>query len=286
MRDWSRFRPEQFSIKRVLLLVAIIESVLAAVLFAYWYRYQRVFFPYPMEPDGSVVVDGTTLVIGYGARVPAPWRFTNVGGDTLLLDGLPFEPMRTPDVAEDLPAPQRDRLQTIKELLAEAEAAYQQGRDKRDGMRRFAAALHRYDGTLVVSVELDEKHKLLTVDFVDDLPPITVSFLHDPRWIEPENYRRARHYDAMKTFIDWTSANPDGVFCFGKRQISLIAGRDAQLEFNRLLDTLRDLQARATRPLTIDDVRQALGDDELLDRQLGLVKDFIEYQDRPRRASR
>ena len=286
MSNWSRFRPEQFSIKRVLLLVAIIESVLAAVLFAYWYRFQRLFFPYPMEPDGSVVVEGTTLVIGYGRHLPSPWRFTGVGADTLLLDGLPFEPMRTPDVAEDLPVPQRDRLRTIKQVLAEAEAAYELGRNRRDGMRRFAEALHRYDGTLVISVEPDPDHKLLTVDFVDDLPPITVSFVHKPRWVEPENYRKARQYDAMRTFIEWTGANPDGVFCFGKRQISLIAGPDAQPEYLRLLTVLQELDARLPRSLTVDDVRQALGDPELLDRQLGLVKDYIEYQAGQRHAGR
>jgi len=284
MNNWARFRPEQFSIKRVLLLVAAIELVLAAVLFAYWYRYQRLFFPYPVEADGSVVVEGGTLVIGYGERLPSPWRFTHVGGDTLLLNGQPFEPMRTPDVAEDLPVAQRDRLRTIKGVLAEAEAAYQRGRTRNDGMRRFVRALHRYDGTLVISVKLDQRHRSLLVDFVDDLPPITVSFRHGPRWIEPESYRRARQYDAMRTFIEWTGNNPDGVFCFGKRQISLIAGPDARPEYERLLNLLQALAARYDRPLSVDDVRHALGDDELLDRQLGLVEDFLEYRDSPRRA--
>ncbi len=71
-------------------------------------------------------------------------------------------------------------------------------------------------GVFVSSVIVDTNSEQITVDFVDDLPPFTVSFLKDPHWIEPEGMRKKQHFDMIKDFIVWMEGNDeDAVFSFG-----------------------------------------------------------------------
>ena len=219
------------------------------------------------------------LLVGYGTRIEAPWTFTGVGTDTLRLNGLPFEPMRSADFTEHLPAEQRDRVRTIKLLLEEAEIAFQSADNKPQGMRRFAASLKRYEGGLVHSVDLDIPGEVLSCDFVDDLPPVTVNFVHGPHWVEPEGLRRNRHYDAMRTFIEWMGPREDGVFGFGQYHVLVSDQSVVRDEHDRILDALESLGSGTRRPLTPDDVSRHLDDDVLFQRYSGLIRDYLTSRD-------
>ena len=276
MNNKAKFAPERFSWKRVLLLVAAVQVVLGATLFIYWRVFREEFFPYPVNADGTVTVEDTgPLLVGYGMRIDAPWVFTGVGTDTLRLNGLPFEPMRSADFTENLPASQRDRVRTIKLLLEEAEVAYQEADGKTEGMRRFAASLERYAGGLVNTVLLDEGSEMLTCDFVDDLPPVTVNFVHGPHWVEPEGLRRHRQYDAMKTFIEWMAPRQDGVFGFGQYHVLVSDLPAIRAEHERVLDALDSLDTHSRRIPAPEDVERVLDDPALFGRYSGLIRDHL-----------
>lgn len=280
MKDFSRFDPQQFSWKRVFLLVAAVQFVLIVTLAVYWRFFRAEFFPYPINKDGTVTVAGgdQPLLVGYGAQIPPPWTFTGVGTDTLYLAGMPFEPMRRPDPADGLPMPLSDRLRTVQLMLEAAEAAYQTAGDKEEGMRRFAAELEKSMGTVMEMVALDVRGETLVCRFVGDLPEITVNFVHEPHWIEPRAALRNRQYDAMRVFIEWMAATPDGVFGFGEHHIMVSDNPDARSEHLRVLQALRGVSSGMHRVPTPDDVRHALADDALCDKYDGLIQDYLSFR--------
>lgn len=280
MKDFSRFDPQQFSWKRVFLLVAAVQLVLIVTLVVYWRFFRAEFFPYPINEDGTVTVVGgeQPLLVGYGALIPPPWTFTGVGTDTLYLAGMPFEPMLRPDPADGLPMPMSDRLRTVQIMLEEAEAAYQTADGKEEGMRLFAAELEKSMGTVMEMVALDVPGETLVCRFVGDLPEITVNFVHEPHWIEPRDALRHRQYDAMRVFIEWMAATPDGVFGFGERHIVVSDDPDARAEHLRVLRALRGVSTGMRRVPTPDDVRHALADDALCDKYHGLIQDYLSFR--------
>ncbi|MDO9171008.1 MAG: hypothetical protein Q7W29_04160 [bacterium] len=280
MKDFARFDPQRFSWKRVFLLVAAVQLVLIVTLVVYWRFFRAEFFPYPINEDGTVTVAGgeQPLLVGYGALIPPPWTFTGVGTDTLYLAGMPFEPMLRPDPADVLPMPMSDRLRTVQIMLEEAEAAYQTADGKEDGMRRFAAELEKSLGTVLETVILDVPGELLVCRFVGDLPEITVNFVHEPHWIEPREALRHRQYDAMRVFIEWMAATPDGVFGFGERHIVVSDDPGARAEHLRVLLALRGVSTGMRRVPTPDDVRHALADDALCDKYDGLIQDYLSFR--------
>lgn len=280
MKDFARFDPQRFSWKRVFLLVAAVQLVLIVTLVVYWRFFRAEFFPYPINEDGTVTVAGgeQPLLVGYGALIPPPWTFTGVGTDTLYLAGMPFEPMLRPDPADVLPMPMSDRLRTVQIMLEEAEAAYQTADGKDEGMRRFAAELEKSLGTVLETVILDVPGELLVCRFVGDLPEITVNFVHEPHWIEPREALRHRQYDAMRVFIEWMSATPDGVFGFGERHIVVSDDPGARAEHLRVLLALRGVSTGMRRVPTPDDVRHALADDALCDKYDGLIQDYLSFR--------
>jgi hypothetical protein len=280
MNNFARFDPQQFSWKRVFLLVAAVQLVLIVTLVVYWRFFRAEFFPYPINEDGTVTVAGgdQPLLIGYGAQIPPPWTFTGVGTDTLYLAGLPFEPMRRPDPADALPMPLSDRLRTVQLLLEAAEDAYQTADDKEEGMRRFAAELEKSMGTVMEMVALDVPGETLVCRFVGDLPEITVNFVHEPHWIEPREALRHRQFDAMRVFIEWMAATPDGVFGFGEHYILVSDNPDARAEHLRVLQALRGVSAGLRRVPTPDDVRHALADDTLCAKYDGLIRDYLSFR--------
>jgi hypothetical protein len=280
MKDFARFDPQRFSWKRVFLLVAAVQLVLIVTLVVYWRFFRAEFFPYPINEDGTVTVAGgeQPLLVGYGALIPPPWTFTGVGTDTLYLAGMPFEPMLRPDPADGLPMPMSDRLRTVQIMLEEAEAAYQTADGKEDGMRLFAAELEKSLGTVLETVILDVPGELLVCRFVGDLPEITVNFVHEPHWIEPREALRHRQYDAMRVFIEWMSATPDGVFGFGERHIVVSDDPGARAEHLRVLQALRGVSTGMRRVPTPDDVRHALADDALCDKYDGLIQDYLSFR--------
>ncbi len=276
MSNLSRFQPERFSLKRVLLLVAIVQLVLATAMFIYWRVYQDEFFPYPINDDGTVTCEGKPLLVAYGIRIPPPWTFSGVGADTLRLNGFPLDPLRKEDAAANLMPAQADRLRTIEALLEEAEAAYKASPDKKTGMRAFHDALAPYLGNVLLSLQLDMENEVLTADFGNDIPEVTVNFLHDPHWVEPEGLIRSRHYGAIKEIMSWMEFAEDGVFSFGTSHLELsAAGEDREL-YTHVLDVLEDIPRHPRRPLTVDDVRMALHDDELFERFASVINDWLE----------
>jgi hypothetical protein len=120
---------------------------------------------------------------------------------------------------------------------------------------------------------------VLVCDFVDDLPPVTVNFLHGPHWVEPEGLRRNRQYDAMKTFIEWMAPREDGVFGFGQYYAMVSDLPVVRAEHEHVLDVLESLGADARHPLTPDDVNRALGDSVLFNRYSGLIRDYLQTRD-------
>lgn len=280
MNDLSSFRPERFSWKRVLLLVAAVQLVLAATLIVYWRVYRHEFFPYPINSDGTVTVQGgdRPVVVGYGAQLAPPWTFSGVESDTLRLNGLPFDPMRSDGPMADAPTPMRDRLRTVQAVLEEAESAYKGAESKVEGMHRFRSVLEGYQGILVTSVDLDVPGERIDCKFGDDLPAITVNFIHDPHWVEPLSMLRKRHYDTMRIFIDWMKTAPDGVFGFGEHYVVVSEKPEDRVENQRVLRTLGDVSARTRRVPTVDDMRHALADDDLSDRYKGLILDYLNFR--------
>jgi len=266
-----------FSLKRVLLTVALVQLVLAGAMFIYWRVYQSEFFPYPINKDGSVTCEGAPLLVGYGVRIPPPWTFTGVGSDTLRLNGFPFEPLRKVDAGAGLSPGQRDRIRTIKAILEEAENAYKASDGKEAGMRAFADAMEPYLGGVLLSLQLDVENQTLTADFGGEIPEVTVNFLHDPHWVEPEGLIRNRHYGTMREFISWMELNSDGVFSFGTGHLALSGMTEDRREYQRVLDVLETLPRHPRRPLTIDDVRHAMADDESFERFEPLISDFLEH---------
>ncbi len=265
----------QFSLKRVLLTVALVQLVLATAMFIYWRVYQGEFFPYPINDDGSVTCDGAPLLIGYGVHMPPPWTFTGVGTDTLRLNGLPFEPLRRGDTGAELMPYQRDRIRTIKAILEEAENAYKASDSKEEGMRAFAAAMEPYLGGVLMSLQLDVENEVLTADFGNDIPEVTVNFLHDPHWVEPEGLVRSRHYGTMREFIAWMEETSDGVFCFGTGHLDLSVMSEDRRVYQHVLDILETMPRDAHRPFSADDVRQVIGDDELFERFEPMIQDYV-----------
>jgi len=275
MKSLSRFQAEQFSLKRVLLLVAVVQLVLAAAMFIYWRVYRDEFFPYPINDDGSVTCEGNSLLVAYGIRVPSPWTFTGVGTDTLRLNGYPLEPLRKEDGSEGLMPYQADRIRTTKAVLEEAENAYRASRNKQDGMRAFAATMEPYLGGILLSLQLDVENEVLTADFGNDIPEVTVNFLHDPHWVEPEGLIRSRHYGTMREIISWMELAEDGVFSFGTGHLELSAATEDRLAYIQVLDVLESLPRHERRPLTIDDVRFMLKDDDLFERFEPMINDYL-----------
>jgi len=275
MKSLSRFQAEQFSLKRVLLLVAVVQLVLAAAMFIYWRVYRDEFFPYPINHDGSVTCEGNSLLVAYGIRVPSPWTFTGVGTDTLRLNGYPLEPLRKEDGSEGLMPYQADRIRTTKAVLEEAENAYRASRNKQDGMRAFAATMEPYLGGILLSLQLDVENEVLTADFGNDIPEVTVNFLHDPHWVEPEGLIRSRHYGTMREIISWMELAEDGVFSFGTGHLELSAATEDRLAYIQVLDVLESLPRHERRPLTIDDVRFMLKDDDLFERFEPMINDYL-----------
>ncbi|MBC8423986.1 hypothetical protein H8E07_07665 [bacterium] len=275
MNDRFSWQTETFSLKRVLLTVALVQLVLASAMFIYWRVYQGEFFPYPINDDGSVTCEGAPLLIGYGVHMPPPWTFTGVGTDTLRLNGQPFEPLRKDDVTAELMPYQRDRIRTIKAILEEAENAYKASDGKEEGMRAFAAAMEPYLGGVLLSLQLDVENEVLTADFGNDIPEVTVNFLHDPHWVEPEGLIRSRHYGTMREFISWMEDVPDGVFCFGTGHLDLSAMSEDRRVYQHVLDILETMPRDDRRPLTPDDVRHMMADDELFARFELMINDFV-----------
>lgn len=275
MSERSRFSTEQFSLKRVLLLVAVVQIVLATAMFIYWRVYQDEFFPYPINDDGTITCEGKPLLVAYGIRVPPPWTFTGVGSDTLRLNGYPLDPLRKDETGEGLLPSQADRLRTIEALLAEAEAAYKASPDKMSGMRAFHDALSPYLGNVLLSLQLDVDNDVLTADFGNDIPEVTVNFLHDPQWVEPEGLIRSRHFGAIKEIISWMEVADDGVFSFGTSHLELSASHEDRVLYAHVLDVMEDLPRHSRRGLTPDDVRIALQDDELFDRFEPVINDYL-----------
>jgi len=275
MNSRSRFQTEQFSLKRVLLLVAVVQLVLAAAMFIYWRVYQDEFFPYPINDDGSVTCDGNSLLVAYGIRVPPPWTFTGVGTDTLRLNGFPLEPLRKVDGSDGLMPYQADRIRTIKAILEEAENAYKASRNKQDGMRAFSGAMEPYLGGILLSLQLDVENEVLTADFGNDIPEVTVNFMHDPHWVEPEGLIRSRHYGTMREIISWMDLVEDGVFSFGTGHLELSAAASDRVTYQHVLDVLETMPRHERRPLTIDDVRFMMKDDTLFERFEPMINDYL-----------
>ncbi len=273
-----RLESKRFSLKRTLVLVAAIEAVLAVALFVYYQEFQGDFFPYNVNDDGSVTVEGQALLIGYGEEMSPPWTFTAVGTDTLRLNGLPFLPMRSADDTIDLGPGERDRLLTIKAILNEAQDAYDNGEGKEDGMVLFANVLVSYLGMFVESVSMHEETDQITVDFVDDLPAFTVTFLREPHWIEPEGVRRKKHMDMIEEFIVWMGGNDDGaVFSFGPYHTELLVGDETRQAYDTVLTRLDEL-ASTPRGLPSEmDVRREFGDDEFVEWE-GLIRDYLSWR--------
>jgi len=267
----------QFSLKRVLLTVALVQLVLAAAMFIYWRVYQGEFFPYPINDDGSVTCEGAPLLIGYGVRIPPPWTFTGVGSDTLRLNGFPFEPLRKDDASVELTPGQRDRIRTIKAILEEAENAYKTSDGKEAGMRAFADAMEPYLGGVLLSLQLDMGGETLTADFGGDIPEVTVNFLHDPHWVEPEGLIRSRHYGTMREFIGWMEENHDGVLCFGTGHLTLSGIAEDRRAYQRVLDILETLPRDPRRAITADDIRHVMADDAFFARFEALIYDFLQH---------
>lgn len=275
MADNARTLSGRFSLKRSLLLVLVVEVVLAAALTVYWTRFRDEFFPYPVNDDGTVTVTGEPLLVGYGRPVAGPWTFSDVGADTLRLNGLPFLPMREHDSTLDLEPGDRDRLLTIKAILAEAETAYQTAADKDAGMTAFGDVLADYLGLFVDSASIDREHEQITVDFVDDLPPFTVTFLQDPHWIEPEGARRNQHYELIEEFIVWMEGNDaDAVFSFGPSHTELVVGRAERASYEAVLAGLDGIEREPHGRLSAEDVRRSLGD-EVYGRWEPLIRDYL-----------
>ena len=275
MSTFSRFETERFSLKRVLLLVAVVQLILATAMFVYWRVYQDEFFPYPINEDGTITCEGAPLLVAYGIRMPPPWTFTGVGSDTLRLNGFPLDPLRKETDDGNLPVEQADRLRTIKSLLEIAENAYKAAPNKREGMRAFHDALTPYLGGVLMSVQLDVEQESLTADFGNDIPPVTVNFLHDPHWVEPEGLIRSRHYGAIKEIISWMEIAEDGVFSFGTSHLELSAVAEDRVLYTHVLDVLEDLPRHPRRGLTLDDARIALQDDALFDRFHSVINDWL-----------
>lgn len=267
----------QFSLKRVLLTVALVQLVLAGAMFVYWRVYQDEFFPYPINKDGSVTCEGAPLLVGYGVHIPPPWTFTGVGSDTLRLNGFPFEPLRKDESGGELSPGQRDRIRTIKAILEVAETAYKTSDNKNEGMHAFADAMEPYLGGVLLSLQLDVENQILTADFGGEIPEVTVNFLHDPHWVEPEGLIRSRHYGTMREFIGWMEENSDGVFCFGTDHLTLSGMTEDRRNYQRVLDILETLPRHPRRPLTIDDVRHAMADDAFFNRFEPMISDFLEH---------
>lgn len=267
-----------FSLKRTLILVAVTEAILAVALFVYWKAFRQDFFPYEMNSDGSVTVEGEPLLVGYGRPVSPPWTFTSVGGDTLMLNGLPFLPMRPRDDTIDLAPGDRDRLLTVKGILEEAQDAYNTADTKPEGMDRFADVLAGYLGVFVDSLSVDPETEQITVDFVDDLPPFTVTFLRTPHWVEPEGLRRKKHLDIIEEFIVWMGGNAsDAVFSFGPYHTELTTESDSRRAYGAMIARLDDISASGRGLPSEDDVRYALGDEEF-GRWRGLIRDYLEWR--------
>jgi len=278
MMNNASFELQRFSLKRTLTIVAIVEVVLALALFVYYREFRGEFFPYQISADGSVTVSGEPLLIGYGEQVSAPWTFTAVGTDTLRLNGLPFLPMRSPDNTIDLGPGDRDRLLTIKAILEEAQDAYDTGDDRDEGMDFFADVLASYLGIFVESVSLLEETNQISVDFVDDLPPFTVTFLREPHWIEPEGVRRKKHLDMIQEFIVWMNGNDKGaVFSFGPYHTELIVGDETRRAYDTVLSRLDDLASTPRGLPSETDVRREFGDDEYAQWE-GLIRDYLSWR--------
>lgn len=275
MNDNPRFLSARFSLKRTLILVAAIEAVLLVALLAYYGTFREDFFPFAMNDDGSVTVEGQALLVGYGAPIPSPWTFTAVGTDTLRLNGLPFLPMRPRDDTIDLQPGDRDRLLTIKGILEEAQDAYDTGDDKAHGRRLFTDVLVSYLGVFVESVSVDDEAEQVTVDFVDDLPPFTVTFLRHPHWVEPEGVLRKKHLDMIEEFVTWMSMNDAGaVFSFGPYHTELVISDERREQYDTILARL-DVLAASPRGLpSEEDVRRELGD-EAFQQWQGLIRDYL-----------
>ncbi len=275
MNEQPRFLSARFSLKRALVMVAVVEAVIVAALFIYWTNFRDEFFPHPVNADGTVTVAGDPLLVGYGQPLSSPWTFSGVGTDTLLLNDLPFLPMREPDTTADLQPGDRDRLLTIKAILEESEHAYQAADDKELGMDAFAGVLEGYLGVFVESLSIDVEHDQITVDFVDDLPPFTVTFLREPHWIEPEGMRRKKHFDIINEFVIWMEGNDDdAVFSFGPYHTKLIVGDDVRLSYDTVLARL---DAIATSPRGLpseEDVRREFGSEDF-ERWHDLVRDYL-----------
>ena len=259
-------------------MVAVVETIIAAALFIYWTNFRGDFFPFPVNDDGTVTVSGDPLLVGYGHSLDGPWTFSAVGTDTLMLNGLPFLPMREPDSTADLQPGDRDRLLTIKSILEEAQNAYQAAEDKDEGMDLFAGTLEGYLGVFVESVSIDLEQDQISVDFVDDLPPFTVTFLREPHWIEPEGMRRKKHFDMIKEFVIWMEGNDaDAVFSFGPYHTELVVGDDVRDSYDTVLARLDAIAATPRGLPSEEDVRRELGD-ETFDRWHGLVRDYLSWR--------
>jgi len=273
----NRLAP-RFSLKRTLVLVAIVETVIVAALFVYWTNFRGEFFPHPVNDDGTVSVAGDPLLVGYGHAITSPWTFSQVGGDTLMLNDLPFLPMRQPDTTADLQPADRDRLRTIKAILAESEGAYQAADTKELGMDAFAGVVEGYLGVFVDELIIDKEAEQITVDFADDLPPFTVTFLREPHWIEPEGMRRKKHFELIREFITWMEGNDDdAVFSFGPYHTELVVGDDIRKNYDSVLARL-DAIAQSPRGLPSEaDVRRELGDEDFV-RWHDLVRDYLSWR--------
>jgi hypothetical protein len=278
MNPQFKLKFQEIRLKRVFTLVVIIEAVLAVALYAYYDRFQDDFFDFPVNDDGTVTVTGEPLLIGYGEAINPPWVFSAVGTDTLLLNGLPFLPVRAGNTVDILPAEARDRYLTMQAILKEAEDAYLAEEDKVAAIEAFGGILESYLGTVIYSVIIDRNGEQVIVDFMDDLPALTVTFKKSPHWIEREGLLKQKHYEMMEGFITWMKINgADAVFSFGPNHTNLTIGNDTRQRYTSLLEKLNEVAESSHADLSADRMRRTLGEDDY-NRWEELILDYVSWR--------
>lgn len=173
-------------------------------------------------------VSGHATVYAYGERLTPPFVFTGLDGDTLYINGVPYDPRR-PAVPLTIPAVNAELMNRHELALAALEVSTE-GRDRNERLTLFRDV---YEASpLVTRVEQTENG--VTITWVGgEREEIT---LPEDVNTAPVQNRHARRVELIRCFEQ--TIRMDGLLAFGDRYHVTACGTRAQatLELIRLVE--------------------------------------------------
>ena len=161
--------------------------------------------------------DTTGTVIAYGHILHTPFVFSEAEGDTLLLNGYPFLPLRSDEVLpppRELSADERDRFeladQVQDDLYSEAEKVRRLLNDTGPELTPAIVQVYR-DSPYVEDVRVEQGSILVKYSMLDDY----VTQLFMPLDYKSSGPRPIEEIRDEVTSIFWRTVRSGGLFAFG-----------------------------------------------------------------------